>query len=329
MSDVKSFPVDIQTTAGELFQIKVNWKDTISSIKMHIQEQHGYPAKGAKLMFAGKILQDNQSVDYYNIKKFCVIIYVMPQIGSSKQIEEDMQLDEELKQKLLSVQFMSKQLRSAYFTPTDETFMDILDVNDDKNTQMLQKYCQEHEYDSDAIYYDLNDPSFQNKSNIFEFMEMNSKNSKCEKIYSLRAHIIRHYQENDDMIIIDDDEKEQHRYKKKHDMNMNMNSNTKGWDKNLNDGMSSVFDNDEKQTFENLFSSFQVKMKDKLIQHKELRNKIKTLLQKNQYVQISESNNEEISESNNDEKKSENNNEEISEKQKDIIVSYVHEMMQR
>eukprot|EP01083_Nonionella_stella_P277588 943645_1 len=77
------------------------------------------------------------------------------------------------------------------------------------------------------------------------------------------------------MAEVDDDEKSEYQYKRKYDK-LPVND-TKGWDNNLNEGITSTFEGDEKQMFEDMFKSFESKTKDKLRQHLKLKRDINAL----------------------------------------------------
>ena len=58
-----------KTLTGKILTIDVESNDTIRTYKMFIQIVEGIPIKEQRLIFAGKQLEDNQTLYYYNIQK--------------------------------------------------------------------------------------------------------------------------------------------------------------------------------------------------------------------------------------------------------------------
>ena len=58
-----------KTLTGKILTIDVEPNDTIRTYKMFIQIVEGIPIKNQRLIFAGKQLEDNQTLYYYNIQK--------------------------------------------------------------------------------------------------------------------------------------------------------------------------------------------------------------------------------------------------------------------
>ena len=175
--------------------------------------------------------------------------------------------------KRLKIKKMKREFHTAFFTPTDDTFMDLFRGNQDHDMELISTWCQENEYDSDALYDDLNGSlEWEKDSNLYQLVIKKSINMKTVQL--LRNHINKQYHE-EDQIVLYKDTNDQHRYKRKYDERQTLEMRTDdGWDNDLNTGFSSVIEANEKQMFERMFSSFEHKVMDKLSQHADLRKKI-------------------------------------------------------
>ncbi|RDB16982.1 UV excision repair protein rhp23 [Hypsizygus marmoreus] len=72
--------VTIKTTQQKVFQIDVEGSDTIAVLKNKIQESQGHPVASQKIIYAGKILADDKSVESCGIKEkdFMVLMVSKP-----------------------------------------------------------------------------------------------------------------------------------------------------------------------------------------------------------------------------------------------------------
>ena len=67
----------IETLTGKKFSLDVKPSETIKNIKAKIQDREGIPAEKQKLVFAGRILEDNTTLADYNIEMESIVYLII------------------------------------------------------------------------------------------------------------------------------------------------------------------------------------------------------------------------------------------------------------
>jgi len=78
----------VKTLTGKTFTLDVESHFTIGKVKNIIQEQEGIPVDEQRLVFSGKVLEDERTLDEFNITKENALYFVRRRHDSVRGVYE-------------------------------------------------------------------------------------------------------------------------------------------------------------------------------------------------------------------------------------------------